>query len=41
MHNESYIVGAEQVSQATLAALYQVPTFIYSYLFNTDQLHRI
>jgi hypothetical protein len=40
MHSESHTVGAEQVSQDTLEALYQVPTFIYSYKGNTDQLHR-
>jgi hypothetical protein len=40
MHNESHTVGAEQVSQDTLKAFYQVPTFIYSYRQNTDQLHR-
>jgi hypothetical protein len=40
MHNESHTVGAEQVSQDTLDAFYQVPTFIYSYNKYTDQLHR-
>jgi hypothetical protein len=40
MHNESHTVGAEQVSQDTLEAFYHVPTFIYSYKYNTDQLHR-
>jgi hypothetical protein len=40
MHSESHTVGAEQVSQDTLEAFYQVPTFIYSYMYNTDQLHR-
>jgi hypothetical protein len=40
MHNESHTVGAEQVSQDTLEAFYQVPTFIYSYEGCTDQLHR-
>jgi hypothetical protein len=40
MHNESHTVGAEQVSQHTLEAFNQVPTFIYSYKYNTDQLHR-
>jgi hypothetical protein len=40
MHSESHTVGAEQVTQDTLEAFYQVPTFIYSYKFNTDQLHR-
>jgi hypothetical protein len=40
MHNESHTVGAEQVSQDTLEAFYQVPTFIYSYEINTDQLRR-
>jgi hypothetical protein len=40
MHNESHTVGAEQVSQDTLEAFYQVPTFVYSYEENTDQLHR-
>jgi hypothetical protein len=41
MHNESHTVGAEKVSQDTLEAFYQVPTFIYSYKRDTDQLHRI
>jgi hypothetical protein len=40
MLNENHTAGAEQVSQDTLEALYQVPTFIYSYKYNTDQLHR-
>jgi hypothetical protein len=40
MHSESHTVGAEQVSQDTLEAFSQVPTFIYSYIYNTDQLHR-
>jgi hypothetical protein len=40
MHSESHTVGAEQVSQDTLEAFYQVPTFIYSYSYDTDQLHR-
>jgi hypothetical protein len=40
MHSESHTVGAEQVSQDTLEAFYQVPTFIYSYKSETDQLHR-
>jgi hypothetical protein len=40
MHSESHSVGAEQVYQGTLEAFYQVPTFIYSYMPNTDQLHR-
>jgi hypothetical protein len=40
MHNESHTVGAEQVSQDTLEAFYQVPTFIYSYELGTDNLHR-
>jgi hypothetical protein len=40
MHSESHTVGAEQVSQDTLEAFYQVPTFIYSYKRNTNQLHR-
>jgi hypothetical protein len=33
MHSESH-------TQDTLEAYYQVPTFIYSYRHNTDQLHR-
>jgi hypothetical protein len=33
MHSESQ-------TQDSLEAFYQVPTFIYSYKFNTDQLHR-
>jgi hypothetical protein len=40
MYRESHTVGAEQVSQDTLEAFYQVPTFTYSYKYNTDQLHR-
>jgi hypothetical protein len=40
MHNESLTLGAEQFSQDTLEAFYQVPTFIYSYKYNTEQLHR-
>jgi hypothetical protein len=40
MHSESHTVGAEQVSQDLLEALYPVPAFIYSYRYNTDQLHR-
>jgi hypothetical protein len=40
MHNESHTEGAEQVSQDTLEAFNQVPTFIYSYMYDTDQLHR-
>jgi hypothetical protein len=40
MGNKSHTVGAEQVSQDTLEVYYQVPTFIYSYKYNTDQLHR-
>jgi hypothetical protein len=41
MHSESRTEGAEQVSQDTLEALYhEVPTFVYSYEMDTDQLHR-
>jgi hypothetical protein len=41
MHSENLTVGAEQVSQDTLEALYlEVPTFIYSYMYNTNKLHR-
>jgi hypothetical protein len=40
MHSESHTVGDEQVSQDSLEAFYQVPTFIYSYMYSTDQLHR-
>jgi hypothetical protein len=40
MHNESHTEGAEQVSQDTLEAFNQVPTFIYSYEGNTNKLHR-
>jgi hypothetical protein len=40
MHNEILTVGAEQVSQDTLEAFGQVPTYIYSYKYNTGQLHR-
>jgi hypothetical protein len=40
MHNESHTAGAAQVFQDTLEAFYQVPTFIYSYKYNTDQLQR-
>jgi hypothetical protein len=37
MHSESHTAGADQIS---LEAFYQVPTFIYSYNGETDQLHR-
>jgi hypothetical protein len=40
MHSESTTEGAEQVSQDTLEAFYRVPTFIYSYMYNTDKLYR-
>jgi hypothetical protein len=41
MHSENLTVGAEQLSQDTLKAFYhEVPTFIYSYNRDTDQLHR-
>jgi hypothetical protein len=41
MHSEDLTVGAEQVSQDTLEGLYhKIPTFIYSYKYNSDQLHR-
>jgi hypothetical protein len=41
MHSEDLTAGAEQVSQDTREALYlEVPTFIYSYKTNADQLHR-
>jgi hypothetical protein len=41
MHSENLTVGAEQVSQDTLKALYhEVPTFIYSYIRDNDQLYR-
>jgi hypothetical protein len=40
MGNKSHTVGAEQVSQDTLEAFYHVPTFIYSYEIETDQLYR-
>jgi hypothetical protein len=40
MHIESHTVGAEQVSQDTLEAFYQVPTFIYSYNKYSGRLHR-
>jgi hypothetical protein len=40
MHNESHTVGAEQLSQDTQEAFYHVPTFIYSYMNNSNQLHR-
>jgi hypothetical protein len=41
MHSENETAGAEQVSQETLEAFYhEVPTFIYSYDYNTDQLYR-
>jgi hypothetical protein len=40
MHSGNLNAGAEQVSQDTLGAFYQVPTFIYSYKHITDQLHR-
>jgi hypothetical protein len=41
MHSESHTVGAEQVSQDTLEPFSQVPTFIYSYIYYTDQLYRV
>jgi hypothetical protein len=40
MHSESHTAGDEQVSQDTLQAFYQVPTFIYSYEAYTNELHR-
>jgi hypothetical protein len=40
MHNESHTVGAELITQDTIEAFYQVPTFIYSYKYSTDQLNR-
>jgi hypothetical protein len=41
MHNEILTAGAEQVSQDTQDSLYlEVPTFIYSYEFDIDQLYR-
>jgi hypothetical protein len=41
MHSDNLTVGAEQVSQDILEALYhEVPTFIYSYNEYTYQLHR-
>jgi hypothetical protein len=40
MYNESHFACAEEVSQDTLEAFYQVPTFIYSYNQYTDQLFR-
>jgi hypothetical protein len=40
MLHESYTAGAEQVNQDTLEAFYHVPTFIYSYKRETNQLHR-
>jgi hypothetical protein len=41
MHNENLTAGAEQDSQETLdSLLHEVPTFIYSYQCNSDQLHR-
>jgi hypothetical protein len=41
MHSENLTAGAEQVSQETLdSLLHEVPTFIYSYQYSTEQLHR-
>jgi hypothetical protein len=41
MHNETHTAAAEQVSQATLdSLLLEVPTFIYSFEEDTDQLYR-
>jgi hypothetical protein len=40
MHSESHTAGAEQVSQDTLEAFYQVPTFIYRNEMDTEQLRR-
>jgi hypothetical protein len=41
MHNENLAVGAEQISQDTLQALYhEVPTFIYSCKHYTGPLYR-
>jgi hypothetical protein len=40
MHNESHTAGAEQVTQDTLEAFPQVPTSIYSYEADTNQLSR-
>jgi hypothetical protein len=41
MDSENLTASAEQVSQDTLEALYhEVPTFIYSYKRETDQLYR-
>jgi hypothetical protein len=40
MHSEIHTAGAQLVSQDTLEASYQVPTFIYSYKSKTDQLYR-
>jgi hypothetical protein len=39
MH-KTHTAGAEQITQDTLEAFYQVPTNIYSYERDTDQLHR-
>jgi hypothetical protein len=38
MHRRT--VDADQVTQDTLEAFYQVPTFIYSYKYSTGRLHR-
>jgi hypothetical protein len=40
MGNKSHTVGAEQVTQDSLEAFYQVPSFIYSYKTDTEQLHK-
>jgi hypothetical protein len=40
MHNESHTAESEQVLKDTLEAFYQVPTFVYSYKRETNQLHR-
>jgi hypothetical protein len=39
MGNRSHTAGTEQVTQDSLEAFYQVPTFIYSYESGTGQLH--
>jgi hypothetical protein len=41
MHSDNLTAGAEQVSRDTREALYlEVPTFIYSYKYETNKLHR-
>jgi hypothetical protein len=40
MHSDNLTAGAEQVSQTREILYLEVPTFIYSYKYSTEQLHR-